>query len=182
MTCVALLGGGVAIQGGGHDVEDPAGIDAMAPGAPTEGPSVPEQDGICGQALPSANAFGLELTIQEPVEWPALEAHVGVLPQVVVEARNTGTSSLTVSSPAGVVGLGNDAIVVTEAAAAVAMPAAAMLDPSESVELPAALPYRTCTGEVLADGTYTIAPVVALEVHRQQLVLVQGTSLSVRHR
>lgn len=182
MTCLALLGVGVATQGQEQEAEVPTGIDAMAPGGPTAGGSMPDDSGICGHLLPPSEVFGLELTIQGPVEWPAPGGHLGVPSPVVVEARNTGSSSLTLQSAVSVVGLGDDALVETEPAAAVAMPAAATLESSDAVELPAALPYRTCTGEVLADGTYTIAPVVALRDDRQQLVLVRGTSLSARHR
>ncbi|WCO66316.1 hypothetical protein PO878_17590 [Iamia majanohamensis] len=126
--------------------------------------------------------FGLELAIQEPVEWRTLEAPFGALQQVVVVARNVGSRSLTISNPAGVVGLSDDAFVDTEMATPVLMPSTVTLEPSEVVELSAALPPRSCSGEILDGGTYTVVPVVAVEDAGGSPVAVRGSLLTVEHQ
>jgi hypothetical protein len=182
LACVALLGVGVANRPQGPEADARFGIDAMEPGGPATDSAVPDQDGICGRILPSAEGVGLELTIQEPVEWPVLGANLGAPQQVTVIARNAGTRSLTISSPAGVVGLSDDVLVDTELAAPVLMATTVTLEPTQVVELPAGLPYRSCDGEALDDGTYTIAPIVLVWDDRHPPVAVRGSSLAVQHR
>jgi hypothetical protein len=182
LACVALLGVGFATRPQGPEADARFGIDAVEPGGPQTGAVAPEQSGTCGHALAPAGVFGLELAIQEPVEWPVREAPFGALQQVVVEARNAGTRSLTISIPAGVVGLSDDAFVDTEEAAPALMPSTVTLEPSEVVELPAALPSRSCSGDILDGGTYTVVPVVAVEDAGPSPVAVRGSALTVQHR
>lgn len=181
LACVALLGVGVATRPQGPEADARFGIDAMESGGPPTGASTTEQGGTCGHALAPAAVFGLELAIQEPVEWPALEAPFGALQQVVVVARNAGTRSLTISIPAGVVGLSDDDFVDSESSLPVGMPGTVTLGPSEVLELPAGLPYRSCTGDELDNGAYSIAPIVVLWDDRQSPVAVRGSSLSAHH-
>jgi hypothetical protein len=126
--------------------------------------------------------FGLDLAIREPVEWPPLEVPFGPRQQVVVVVRNTGSRSLTISSSAVVVGLDDDGLVDAEPGAPVLMPATVTLEPSEVVELPAALPSRACAGDLLDGGTYTIVPVVSVEDARRSPVALRGSALTVQHR
>lgn len=181
LACVALLGVGLATRHQGPEADARFGIDAMQPGGPQTGAVAPEQIGTCGGALGPAGVFGLELAIQEPVEWPSLESPFGAPRQVVVVARNTGRRSLTISTPAGVVGL-DDGFVDTEPAAPVLMPGTVTLEPSEVVELPAALPSRSCSGDILDGGTYTVVPVVTVEDAGRSPVAVRGSALTVQHR
>jgi hypothetical protein len=178
LACVALLGVGIATRPQGPEADARFGIDAMEPGGSQADGVTPEQSATCGHALAPAGVFGLELAIQEPVEWRALEAPFGALQQVVVVARNVGSRSLTISTPAGVVGLGEDGFVDTEVATPVLMPTTVTLEPSE---LPAGLPSQSCAGDLLEGGTYTIAPVVVLEGTGRSPVAVRGSALTVRH-
>lgn len=180
LACVAFLGVGVATQQ--QAARTPQEGDAYAPGGwlPTE--PAPEPNGACGQVLAAASASDLELAIQGPVEWPVLRDHFGPPQEVIVSARNTGTSPVTLMFPGRVVGLGEEEVVVAEAAAPVLMPTAVTLAPSDVVELPAALPVRSCTGDDLGAGTHTIAPVVALEGEGHELVAVRGPAVTVVRR
>lgn len=181
LAFVVVLGAGVVNQGRGPEPEAPmgmVGLDAAA--APTES-STSTTGARCGQALGSAEELGLDLTIRGSVQWEAPSILPGATSQVSVVARNVGTSALTVTFPAAVVGLADDALVATESGTPTALPTTLTLEPSEVVEAPASLPSQSCTGDALDSGLYTLVPVVELEIGGRSPLAVRGVPLAVRH-
>jgi hypothetical protein len=178
VVLVVFIGAGAVTQGDAPETEAP--VDMVSPDAalPTE-TSSPSRWATCGVGLVPASQVDLELAIQSPVEWTA-PTPLGAS-QVIVEARNVGTRSLTIWVPAGTAGLDPDAVVKTETAQPPEVPTTITLAPSELVELPASLPTYTCAGEVLDRGRHTIAPIVAVEDDHGSIVLVRGTATVARH-
>lgn len=180
LACLALLGTGVATQNGGSEADAPMAMTGPEQGI-QQGDAGLISGAICGRAPAAAEAFGLELAIDGPVAWPTSSIHFGAAPWITVVAHNLGTRSLTITVPAGVVGLTDEALVDSEVSAPVMMPTTLTLEPSESVELPARLPNRSCTGDALDGGSFTLIPIVAVELGDSRLV-VGGSPLTVRRR
>jgi hypothetical protein len=180
MACVVLAGMGVAAQSDGSAPR--VGIDAMEGGGSSGEVAPPEEEGICGHALADAEMVELDLTIQGSVEWPAELPGLGVSSRVSVEARNRSSRPLEIWLPVRLVGVTDEGFVDTEPSTPDALPTLVTLEPSETIELTAALPEKACSGDLLQKGSYTLAPIVQTEDLGERKVVVRGAPTEAVHR
>lgn len=171
-AAVLVVGLALSLSGPVPESDDTygmAGPDAIEPGA---GPVVTSPGDSCGRIPAHDGLAGVELTIEGRTEWSAAWTALGPMRPVRVTVRNLGDDPLTVWSPS-VVGVADGSFIATEPGPPSLLPTTWTIEPTETIQLPASLPDRSCSGVRLGPGRYEFVPLIGV-VRGDRLAVVSG--------